>query len=828
MCLLFALWLYAPAYAANDASPQHATGSRIPPAAEETGMIDDSWALAWENQSFYVQGIENTLDKLRESLPEMAKNISLKLPGLEANVRGLDLLAEQYADNPIVLGAIHRRYFLLRSDLHRILEGAQQARAQLDALLPKLGKFEETLSNSQAGQDTTRNRELAALLDQVGQLKRKLLATKTRLAGILTPGDFLEQRLTVTIESIYKTMPQRWLEYYATSQSFFFMPAAWESIGNTMARHVDSLQLRLPVELPQSKKAWLAVGSRFLNIIAIGGLFLFLLHAWMRRRNSDAEYRHMFTNSLPWICLGLAFYAASWGTREELYRGLFIPGALALTWGQLSLAWDLRRVNFPASPRISPLGGIFPLLALGSPIILLDLPAPVQSVVWLAGLALALFIKRRRVLPEKLPRLEYSILSAERILIWLTLFITFCGWTRISILFYLLFVTLVIGVNLAMGCIATLHKLSARIPEEGVASLLGGLLFGCAFPLVLALVISGMSLCMVSCPGGLYLLLPYLGTSISMGDVTIDVLLLLLILGAFYLTRAIISAGKAFIRSLSGSGLDPSLMTPLQTGFSYGVWMIFVLLVLKALGVETQKLAIVAGGFSVGIGFGMQAIVNNLISGLILIFSRTLREGDVVEVGGLTGTVRAINIRATTVETSDNAIIFVPNSEFISTRLINWTRNSRMVRREISVGVAYGTDHKLVQRLLLETATNNMRVLKYPKPAALFTGFGNSTLDFSLRFWVNDYNDGTSISSELRGELTTAFALHKVDVAFPQLDVHLKSVLLPQKTARTPAVKGIRQAHSPARENRTGERRVFARRRRRAAAAPQQPESREA
>ena len=842
LCLLFMAWLCSPAYAAADsalhmpASPsettqksaaaaQHATAAKASPAAEEAGTADDSWALAWANQSFYVQGIANALDNLSESLPEMAQNISLKLPGLETNVRGLDLLAEQYADNPIVIGAIHRRYFLLRSDLRRVLESARQARTQLDELLPKLGKFEETLSSSQAGQDKTHNRELAALLDQVGQLKRRLLTTKTRLAGILTPGDFLEQRLTQPIESIHQTMPQRWLDYYATSQGRFFMPAVWESIGKKMARQLDSLQLRLPVELPPNKKTWLTAGSRFLNLIALGGLFLFLLRAWMRRRDSDAEYRHMFTNSLPWICLGLAFYAASWGTREELYRGLLIPGSLALTWGQLSLAWDLRRVNFPDSPRISPLGGIFPLLALGSLIILLDLPAPAQSVAWLSGLALALLIKRRRrVLPENLPRLEYSILCSERILIWLTLFISFCGWTRISILFYLLFVTLVVGANLAMGCIATLHRLSARIPEEGVASLLGGLLFGCAIPLVLMLVISGMLLCLVSCPGGLYLVLPYLSTSIRMGDATIDVLLLLLILGAFYLTRTIISAGRAFIRRLPESGLDPSLMTPLQAGFSYGLWMIFALLVLKVLGVETQKLAIVAGGFSVGIGFGMQAIVNNLISGLILIFSRTLRERDVVEVGGLTGTVRAINIRATTVETFDNAIIFVPNSEFISTRLINWTRNSRMVRREITIGVAYGTDHKLVQRLLLEAAAGNTRVLKYPKPTALFTGFGDSTLNFALRFWVNDYNDGTSISSELRGGLATTFGLHKVEMAFPQLDVHLKSAPSPHKTAGALANgKGIRQGRLPAQKPRAD--RAPARKRRFAPAKQQHPES---
>ncbi|MDR2694855.1 MAG: hypothetical protein LBC79_00545, partial [Deltaproteobacteria bacterium] len=508
VCLLLVSWLFAPlhTHAAGDAS-------KTPPPAMETGRhgdedagtAGDSWALAWENQSFYVQGMENALNKLRESLPDMAKNISLKLPGVETNVRGLDLLAEQYMDNPIVLGAVHRRYFLLRGDLRLMLEDAHQARRHVDELLPKLAKFEEALRGAQAGQDAKRNRELAALLKQVGQLKRQLQETQSRLAGILTPGDFLEQRLAQAIESIHQALPERWLGYYTTAQARFFLPAVWESMWDEMTRQLDSLKLRLPVELPQSTKVWLTVGPRFLQVIAFGGLLLFLLRAWLRRRDIGAEYRHMFTNSLPWICLGLAFFAAAWGAREEFYRGLLIPGTLALTWGQISLAWDLRRVNFADSPRISPLGGIFPLLALGSLIILLDPPAPVQSMVWLAGLALALFVKRRRALPATLPRLEYGILSAELLLIWLALFVTLFGWARIAILGYLFFVTLVVGVNLAMGCIATLHKLSAHIPEEGAAGLLGGMLFGCAFPLVLALVIGGMSLCLISCPGGVYL-----------------------------------------------------------------------------------------------------------------------------------------------------------------------------------------------------------------------------------------------------------------------------------------------------------------------------------
>ncbi len=817
LCLIVCLFLPCGAQAAPASTPpaaaaeksaasENAAPSPPPEQQADADVVDSAWALAWENQPVYAAGMESLLDELRKGLPEMGRSISSRLPTLESNARALDLLAGQYPDNPQVLQAVHKRCLLLQRELGRIMAGAAQARGQLNELLPKISRFEEGLSGFQLPQDKARTQEVVALTKRVELMKKRLTEAQNRLAVITTPGDFLEKRLNASIDALRSSMAGRWLDYY-TAAGRFFTPAAWDNISAKIDAQTESLKLRLPMELPQSKRTWQNVAPRFLNIFIFSTLFLFLLHAWLRRRGAGEEYRHMFTSSLPCICFGIACYSTAFGPQEELYRALLLPGNLALSWGQLALAWDLRRVNFPDPPRFSPIWGIFPLLLCGSLIISGDPPAPIQGLLWFAGLLLAVLIKRRRAVPDSLPQLEYCILKMEPAVLWLALFITLLGWARISILLYLIFVAVVVGINLATACITSLHKLSSRIPEEGAAGVIGGLLFSCAFPLVLALVLAGMLQCLVTCPGGLYLVLPYLRAGFSVGGVSVDIFLILLIFGAFYLTRALSSAGRAFIRKLPESGLDPTLTTPLQTGFTYSLWMLFALLILRAMGVSTDKLAIVAGGFSVGIGFGMQAIVNNLVSGLILIFSRTLREGDVVEVGNLTGTVRKISVRATTVETFDNAVIFVPNSEFISTRLINWTRNSRTVRREITVGVAYGTDHRLVQELLLRIASSNTRVLRYPKPACFFVGFGNSTLDFSLRFWVNDYNDGLSISSELRGEILSIFEEHKIEVAFPQLDVHVKT---PQPAPRTPRPAPVTQRPRPrpVRRKAVGENRV--------------------
>ena len=303
-------------------------------------------------------------------------------------------------------------------------------------------------------------------------------------------------------------------------------------------------------------------------------------------------------------------------------------------------------------------------------------------------------------------------------------------------------------------------------------------------PIVLLLILCGMVLWVIAMPGGALLLWHYLGTGVQVGSASFNVVHLILIVSVFYITRAAITASRSFLNRVASQSykIDKTLIPPMQTGITYGLWTLFALFTLKALGFGLENLAVIAGGLSVGIGFGMQTIVNNFLSGLILIFSRTLHEGDVIDVGNLQGVVRKISVRATTVETFDNAIIFVPNSEFVSNRLINWTRNGRIVRREVAIGVAYGTDPKLVERLLVEVAQSVPQIVRRPQPFVLFMDFADSTLNFVLRYW-SDIGTATDAASAIRHRIVEVFAEHQVEIAFPQIDVHV----IPQTPSLTRA-----------------------------------------
>lgn len=199
------------------------------------------------------------------------------------------------------------------------------------------------------------------------------------------------------------------------------------------------------------------------------------------------------------------------------------------------------------------------------------------------------------------------------------------------------------------------------------------------------------------------------------------------------------------------------------------------LIAIAAAGVQMEKLAILLGAFGVGIGFGLQNIFNNLISGIILAFERPINEGDIIEVGALMGIVKEIGIRASIIKTYDGSEVIVPNGNLISNELINWTLSDQRRRGEVRLGVAYGTDPQKVLDLLLEAAESNDRVIDYPKPWAIFLGFGESSLDFRLLFWIADADNRLSIQSEVTVRINQMIKEAGIVIPFPQHDLHLRS-----------------------------------------------------
>ena len=208
----------------------------------------------------------------------------------------------------------------------------------------------------------------------------------------------------------------------------------------------------------------------------------------------------------------------------------------------------------------------------------------------------------------------------------------------------------------------------------------------------------------------------------------------------------------------------------------YFLLILGLLVALTAAGFELSQLAIIVGALSVGIGFGLNTMIHNFVSGLILMVERPIQPGDVIELSGTTGKVRNIGIRATTLSTFEGADVLVPNGMLLAEKLTNWTLMNERRRIDIPVGVSYGCDPRTVQSLLFEVAKNTEGVSHEPlPPTILFIGFGESTLDFSVRAWTDDFNQSPIIRSEMAIAIHAALKEAGIEIPFPQRDIHVHS-----------------------------------------------------
>lgn len=257
---------------------------------------------------------------------------------------------------------------------------------------------------------------------------------------------------------------------------------------------------------------------------------------------------------------------------------------------------------------------------------------------------------------------------------------------------------------------------------------------------------------------------------------------LILVFLLFYLTAKI----KKWVvyKLLANSKTDLGVRIAVGTILRYVVLVIGFIIVLQTIGLDLSAVTVLAGALGVGIGFGLQNITNNFVSGIIILFERPIKVGDRIEVGDVSGDVISISMRSTTIVTNDNISIIVPNSDFISSKVINWSHNDRNIRFNVTVGVSYNEDPEKIRKILLEVAEENDGILKEPKPDVLFQEYADSALVFILRVWTGEYiNKPDVLKSQILYSTFKKFKEHKVEIPFPQRDLHIKNEELNIKTS---------------------------------------------
>jgi len=260
---------------------------------------------------------------------------------------------------------------------------------------------------------------------------------------------------------------------------------------------------------------------------------------------------------------------------------------------------------------------------------------------------------------------------------------------------------------------------------------------------------------------------------ITLGKLSTGIVLLFI---GYFLCRSI--SRQISSKILSRLDIDESLRHTLQMMSFYILLIVLTLFILRLLNVPITIFTVLGGALAIGVGFGSQTIVANFISGLIIMLERPVRVGDFVDVGGLTGKVEHIGARSTRIKSLNNTHILVPNSTFLENNVVNWTLSDYIVRTKVSVGVAYGSPTRLVEKLLMQAVEEEREALGEPKPGVFFSGFGDSALEFQVFFWVRFRNliQMRRVESELRYRIDDLFQENKIVIAFPQRDVHLDSL----------------------------------------------------
>jgi small-conductance mechanosensitive channel len=268
------------------------------------------------------------------------------------------------------------------------------------------------------------------------------------------------------------------------------------------------------------------------------------------------------------------------------------------------------------------------------------------------------------------------------------------------------------------------------------------------------------------------------GLAMNFGDASVSLLQALKAVLLFVLLYQIASALSRFSdeRLNRNAHLTPSARVLFGKGVKFSLFTLAFVLALSSAGVNLTSLAVLSGAIGVGIGFGLQKIFANLVSGVILLFEKSVKPGDVIEASGVQGTVLSLNARFTSVLTRDGKEYLIPNENLITNEVVIWTHSDSNVRLKVPAGISYNADPRLAIRLMEAAALQTPRVLPSPPPLARLMGFGDSSVDLEVRIWISDPEEGVvNVMSDVLLNIWDAFKEHGIEIPFPQRDLHLRT-----------------------------------------------------
>ena len=744
------------------------------PARAEEG---ESWKLMLQRNYEELQYQIDYVDGVSQNLPVMVKQTRQDLAALRKKLDELMVLGRVTGGNPMELRAVLAGLEMLQTRVEVVTLPFQKADTDLRKFQERLGELEAEFAHQAAeGPSQDINKALGDFLGDLRKLKNKLGRVKTVLDQGLNPTRDLKAGIDRSAKTVTDRIPRAWKDYYLAAGKTLLSVGAWQEAMQRMA-DLPKLMSMYTAFFDNGEVKAKDVLVKLLGLIAV----LVMMSAVGLKRLEKAVPGLSVTRplgSLAWMIAGVGVLWATSGPAFVLVHAETSAVAeMLLARGVLGLSWFLRTLQLgDSAPAKNPVRLAWWMFACAQLLQIPWLPDALRGGVWVALMFLAGWMIRRvkhQDSPDVVTRLAaaggwvYPLLCLPALLGWMNMtMLAAAGW-------FLLLVFFQAGLALYGLVGRMIARPSSDLASEAVKSVVGGL--------ALPLTVIGMAGCFLfwlsMAMGGRSVFWSMVSADVGEGDVSLDLTRLAMIFIGFYLARAATRVADRLIVELPARrpDLERGVLNLLETMSTYLIWGVYVLIAMRLAGAGFTSLAVVAGGLSVGIGFGMQNIINNFISGLILLFGRSVQAGDTLQIGDVWGVVQRVNIRNTIVQTFDNATLFVPNSDLIAQKIINWSHKDRRIRRTLEVGVAPGTDTAKVQELLLEAASGHPKVLSAPKPVVQFVAFGDSSLKFKLLFWVDDLDNAARASSDIHMAVDRLFKQKGIAIPFPQRDPNLSA-----------------------------------------------------
>ncbi|MCX5816521.1 MAG: mechanosensitive ion channel [Proteobacteria bacterium] len=736
-----------------------------------------SWIEMIKKEEALILNAKEDIEKYISEQPDRIQKVREKMGDLNQQLRKLIIIYNIEELNPIELRDKLEQIEYLRNECREILgplndemESLKTFERSIQAHLQEYEQLsEEGLLKEKKAVLREYINELRHVLDLAAAARQLIAILPNSVEGLLVRLDNKKSEIEKDIFKLWKTFFLRPLPVY------YFSVEGWNSAYRNMQtwiRFVPYWQIPL-------KENWGVFRNNLIITLAVGvamiAVSFFFLGRIQRRFPLVALRRHLFP-SFIWLGFGLPLYVMI-RTCGLVQFGIYrFPLETLLAGGIVSLAWRMRML-LPTHEAPSKHNILWPLWCVFTASIVSmtnhfpsAMFAPIVALM-LIGCALYLFRIRKGFRGEF--EKKFGTIS-----LWLLLTlscISLSKWGNLSTLITAIWFLLLLNIEFGSNIILIMEHLNRTGKERFVAN---NIVNGIVLPLVLLGSFSGSVAWICMFIGGMPLLNSIIQWRINFGLFALNLSMVIIIVAVFFVVRSITALLYRALDAISRRREEIQMGTikSIQAILAYIVWCLYILFSLNLLGVKLEHIALIAGGLSIGVGFGLQDMIKNFFSGLILLFSRSIHPGDEIQIEDVRGTVMNINIRNTIVQTNEDSTIFIPNSDLAYKKIANWTYKDPKGRAEIIVGVAYGSHTDRVRTLLIECALAHPQVLREPPPYVLFYDFGESALVFHLRFWIkNLIQQRDKVTSAIRFEIDTIFREHNIEIAFPQHDIRIRS-----------------------------------------------------